>query len=97
MEMSNSKDTEEPLLDSKKMEETFLAKMCVGWRVTIYEPVRDRLGLRLGELLSVTIQKDEFLAKLCVGWRVTIYEPVRNRLDLKIGELVRVTIRKEQF
>ena len=49
MEMSNSKN----------IEETFLARMCKGWRVTIYEPVRDRLDLKIGELVRVTIRKDE--------------------------------------
>lgn len=45
--------------DSKRNEETFLAKLCKGWRVTIYEPVRERLDLRVGELLRVTVRKDE--------------------------------------
>ena len=43
----------------KGNEETYLAKVCQGWRVTIYEPVRERLGLRQGELVRVTIRKDE--------------------------------------
>ncbi len=45
--------------DSKRNEETFLAKLCKGWRVTIYEPVRQRLDLRVGELVRVTVRKDE--------------------------------------
>ena len=39
--------------------ETFLAKVYTGWRVTIYEPVRESLGLKLGDRVRVTIQKDE--------------------------------------
>ena len=45
--------------DSKRNEETFLAKLCKGWRVTIYEPVRERLDLRVGELVRVTVRKDD--------------------------------------
>ncbi len=43
----------------KRGEEIFLAKVGVGWRVTIYEPVRKSLGLEVGELVRVTIRKDE--------------------------------------
>jgi len=43
----------------KENEETFLAKVKKGWRITIYEPVRERLGLEIGDLLKVTIRKDE--------------------------------------
>jgi len=39
--------------------ETFLAKVYTGWRVTIYEPVRESLGLKMGDRVRVTIQKDE--------------------------------------
>ena len=42
----------------KGNEKTFLAKVCQGWRVTIYEPVRDKLGIKQGELVRVTIRKD---------------------------------------
>jgi len=40
-------------------EETFLAKICTGWRLTIYESVRESLGLKEGDRLRVTIRKDE--------------------------------------
>ncbi|GAH41636.1 unnamed protein product [marine sediment metagenome] len=43
----------------KENEETFLAKIATGWRITIYEPVRESLGLEIGDLLRVTIRKDE--------------------------------------
>ena len=39
--------------------ETFLAKICKGWRITVYEPVRKYLDLEIGDLLRVTVQKDE--------------------------------------
>ncbi|GAH27419.1 unnamed protein product [marine sediment metagenome] len=39
--------------------ETFLAKVYKGWRVTIYEPVREYLDLEIGDTLRVTVQKDE--------------------------------------
>ncbi len=45
--------------ESKRNEETFLAKLCKGWRVTIYEQVRERLGLKEGDRLRVTIRKEE--------------------------------------
>jgi len=40
-------------------EETFLAKVKKGWRITIYAPVRESLGLEIGDRLKVTIRKDE--------------------------------------
>jgi len=39
--------------------ETFLAKVGEGWRLTIYEPVRESLGLEIGDRLRVTVRKDE--------------------------------------
>jgi len=39
--------------------ETFLAKVYKGWRVTIYEPIRESLGLEVGDRVRVTIRKDE--------------------------------------
>jgi len=39
--------------------ETFLAKVHKGWRITVYEPVREYLDLEIGDLLRVTVQKDE--------------------------------------
>jgi len=39
--------------------ETFLAKIHKGWRLTVYEPIRESLGLEIGDLLRVTVQKDE--------------------------------------
>jgi len=43
----------------KRDEETFLAKLCKGWRVTVYEQVRGRLGLKEGDRLRVTIRKED--------------------------------------
>ena len=40
-------------------EETFVAKMGDGWRITIYEPVRKSLGVEIGDRLRVTVRKDE--------------------------------------
>jgi len=45
--------------ENERGEETFLAKIYKGWRVTIYEPVRDSLGLELGDRVRITIRKDE--------------------------------------
>ena len=42
----------------KRDEETFLAKVSKGWRVTIYEPVRERLSLKQGDRVRVTIRKE---------------------------------------
>ena len=39
--------------------ETFLAKVHKGWRITVYEPIREYLDLEIGDLLRVTVQKDE--------------------------------------
>jgi len=39
--------------------ETFLAKVHKGWRVTIYEPIRESLDLEIGDRLRVTVWKDE--------------------------------------
>ena len=38
--------------------ETFLAKVNKGWRITIYEPVRESLSLEIGDRLRVTVLKD---------------------------------------
>jgi len=43
----------------KRNEETFLAKLCKGWRGTVYEQVRRSLGLKEGDRLRVTIRKEE--------------------------------------
>ena len=43
----------------KRGGETFLAKVYKGLRVTIYEPVRESLGLEVGDRVRVTIWKDE--------------------------------------
>jgi len=56
--MSDSKSIEETS-DSKRNEETFLAKLCKGWRVTVYEQIRERLGLTEGDILRVTIRKEK--------------------------------------
>jgi len=39
--------------------ETFLAIIGQGYRVTIYEPIRNSLGLDVGDRVRVTIRKDE--------------------------------------
>ena len=39
--------------------ETFLANVNKWWRITIYEPVRESLGLEVGDRVRVTIRKDE--------------------------------------
>ncbi len=39
--------------------ETFLAKVYTGWRVTIYEQVRESLGLEIGDRVRVTIRKEK--------------------------------------
>ena len=44
---------------NKRGVETFLSKVYTGWRVTIYEDVRESLGLKMGDRVRVTIQKDE--------------------------------------
>jgi len=44
---------------NKRGEETFLAKVYKGWRFTIYEPIRESLGLELGDRVRITIRKDE--------------------------------------
>ena len=43
----------------KENEETFLAKVKKGWRITIYEPVRESLGIEIDDILKVTIRKDK--------------------------------------
>lgn len=40
-------------------EETFLAKVQKGWRLTIYEPIRESLGLEMGDRVRVTVRKDD--------------------------------------
>jgi len=44
---------------NKRGEETFLANVYKGWRITIYEPVRESLGLEIGDRVRLTIRKDE--------------------------------------
>jgi len=87
--------------ENKKGEETFLATVHKGWRITIYEPIRESLGLEIDDRLKVTVLKDgagsrDFLAKVHKGWRVTIYEPIRESLGLEIDDRLRVTIRKDE-
>lgn len=43
----------------KRREEEFLAKVCQGGRVTVPLTLRDKLDLKQGALVRVTIQKDE--------------------------------------
>jgi len=44
--------------ENERSEETFLANVAKGWRVTIYEPIRESLGLEIGDRLRVTVRKD---------------------------------------
>ena len=84
-------------------EETYLAKVRKGWRLTIYVPVRENLGLEMDDRLRVTIRieggknerEETYLAKVQKGWRLTIYEPVRESLELEMGDRLRVIIRKD--
>ena len=43
----------------ERVAETFLAKVHKGWRLTIYEPVRESLDLEIGDRLRVTVRKDK--------------------------------------
>jgi len=92
---------------NERGEETFIAKVGQGWLFTIYEPVRESLGLEMGDRLRVTVRiegrknkrrEETYLAKVYPGsgWRICIYEPVREILGLEVGDRVRVTIRKEE-
>ena len=40
----------------KRGTETFLARVYKGWRITIYEEIRESLGLEIGDRVRVTIQ-----------------------------------------
>ena len=44
---------------NERGEETFLARVNMGWRLTVYEPVRESLDLEIGDLLRVTIRKEK--------------------------------------
>lgn len=49
-------------------EETFIAKVGVGFRFIVYESVRESLGLEIDDLLRITIRKDPlpiFVQLLC--------------------------------
>ncbi len=50
--------------ENKRGEETFLAIIGQGYRVTIYEPVRKSIDLDVGDRVRVTIRKDEARDKL---------------------------------
>ena len=43
----------------KRIVEEFLAKVCQGGRVTVPLTLRDKLDLKQGERIRVTIQRDE--------------------------------------
>ena len=45
-------------MSDNKKQETFLAKIHKGWRITIYEPIRESLDLEIGDRLRVTVRKD---------------------------------------
>ncbi len=45
--------------ENESGEETFLAKVDKWWRFTIYEQVRESLGLKVGDRVRITIRKDE--------------------------------------
>ncbi len=82
-------------------EETYLAKLVKGWRITVYGPVREYMDLKEGDRLRVTIMKvdetdkETFLANIIMGSRITVFEPNRESLGLEVGNLLRVTIKKE--
>lgn len=38
--------------------ETFLVKVCKGWRFTVPELVREKLGLNEGDRLYVNVRKE---------------------------------------
>ena len=46
-------------MSDNKKQETCLVKIHKGWRVTIYEPIRESLSLKIGDRLRVTVRKDE--------------------------------------
>ena len=82
-------------------EETYLAEVKMGWRITVFEPIRKNLGLKVGDRLRVTVRKENetvketFLFKMTKSFRITVFEEYRENLGLEIGDLVRVTIKKE--
>lgn len=43
----------------KRIAEEFLVKICQGGRVTVPLTLRDKLDLKQGERVRVTIQRDE--------------------------------------
>ena len=43
---------------------TFLAKVDKSYRFTIYEPIRESLGLEVGEIVSVTIRRNKIRDKI---------------------------------
>ena len=45
--------------EREKGVETFLAKVIKGWRITIYEPIRESLELEIGDIVRVTVRKEE--------------------------------------
>ncbi len=90
----------------KRDEETFLVKVKKNWLLTIYEPVRESLGLEIGDHLRATVQiegrkalrkKETFLAKVTIGYRIRIYQMVRKSLGLEVGDRIRITIRKNEI
>jgi len=46
-------------LDKTERKETFLARIAKGWRICLYEPVRDNLGFEIGDLLRVTVRLEK--------------------------------------
>lgn len=88
-------------------EETFLAKIMRGWRLTVYEPIRESLDLEIGDLLRVTIhlvkkrkepEIDQakgiktFETKLFGRGRVTIPSDIRTDLDLVDGTKIKLLL-----
>lgn len=45
--------------DFKRGTETFLARVYTGWRVTIYEQIRESLGIEIGDRVRITVQKEK--------------------------------------
>jgi len=46
--------------DFKRDSETFLTKVYKGYRITLVEPIRESLGIEIGDRVRITIQKEKF-------------------------------------
>ena len=45
--------------DFKRGTETFLTKVWAGYRITIYEEIRESLGIEIGDRVRVTVRKEK--------------------------------------